>query len=680
VDCGSIIRFRRIYADLMLRCCTRGRLLKRVLCPLFLAMLMAAPSCRGSDLVFLRSAGDQPPEQSRLAVAARFYGLNLTVITLDGTNNTRALEAVRAKSTLGVAIEANVLAGLSQPGLSLALHRMSGNTVPLLIVGVMRETDAKLLRAWSGSAVNGVNRINVSGYAEYAVGRVPGVTQELSGIELPFPAEGATTFALSGKGQTQEVLLVHSGNALVPILIEAAPNGQQVFLLGALGAGANTDMKDVVHAFAAVAPEMIFVKYAAGDRGWHFPGHFANFTIDDPWLREPYGNLNYKGLLAEMDKHNFHTTIAFIPWNYDRSEAAVVSLFRDHPNRFSICVHGDNHDHKEFESFRSKPLSVQVADLKQGLARMAAFEKRTGIPFDRVFVFPHSIGEAPILEKLKEYNFLATVNSTDVPMESAAPAGLLFELRPVTTAFADFPSVLRYPANMPNPTALIAISDFLGNPLFFYTHQEFFSHGIDAFDPVADSVNRLEPDTRWTSLSDIASHLYLIRSGDDGDDDVFSFSSSVQLRNPSTSAQVYQITKREPDASAIESVTVDGTPAAFKVDNGLLSCTLTIPAGQTRSLLVTYKNDLNLASINIRKSSLKVYLLREASDFRDIWLSRFGPGQAAIAYYYNHNESPTRVLIFVAVILILMIGAAWIGIRSFKGRRSGSSAIRKVNP
>ena len=27
----------------------------------------------------------------------------------------------------------------------------------------------------------------------------------------------------------------------------------------------------------------------------------------------------YKGLLQEMQKVNFHTTIAFIPWNFDRS-------------------------------------------------------------------------------------------------------------------------------------------------------------------------------------------------------------------------------------------------------------------------------------------------------------------------------------------------------------------------
>ena len=57
---------------------------------------------------------------------------------------------------------------------------------------------------------------------------------------------------------------------------------------------------------------------------WHSPGHYANLTIDDPWFAESYGHLTYNGLLGEMEKANFHTTIAFIPWNYDRSEGFLA--------------------------------------------------------------------------------------------------------------------------------------------------------------------------------------------------------------------------------------------------------------------------------------------------------------------------------------------------------------------
>jgi len=66
-----------------------------------------------------------------------------------------------------------------------------------------------------------------------------------------------------------------------------------------------------------------------------------DLTVDDAWLREPYGYLQYSDLLQEMRRHNFHTTIAFIPWNYDRSEPDVISLFRANSDRLSICIHGN---------------------------------------------------------------------------------------------------------------------------------------------------------------------------------------------------------------------------------------------------------------------------------------------------------------------------------------------------
>ena len=103
-------------------------------------------------------------------------------------------------------------------------------------------------------------------------------------------------------------------------------------------------------------------------------GHYANLTIDDPWLTEPYGHLGYRALLEEMEKHNFHTTLAFIPWNYDRSEEDVVKLVRAHPERYSISIHGDNHTHREFGDYRVSPLPEQITSLKQAVARMDRFK------------------------------------------------------------------------------------------------------------------------------------------------------------------------------------------------------------------------------------------------------------------------------------------------------------------
>ena len=103
--------------------------------------------------------------------------------------------------------------------------------------------------------------------------------------------------------------------------------------------------------FSEIVSIMMFLRYSCADECWHREIDYANLTIDDPFLVEPYGNLEFKGLLTSMETHNFDTTIAYIPWNYDRSNPKVAKLFLDHPDRYSIVIHGNNHDHYEFYKY-----------------------------------------------------------------------------------------------------------------------------------------------------------------------------------------------------------------------------------------------------------------------------------------------------------------------------------------
>jgi hypothetical protein len=361
-----------------------------------------------------------------------------------------------------------------------------------------------------------------------------------------------------------------------------------------------------------------------------------------------------------MEQHNFHTTIAFIPWNYDRNQAQTVALVRSHPERFSICIHGNDHDHKEFEDLESKPLQIQVGDLKQSLARMAKFQALTGIPYDNVFVFPHSIGTEGVLKELKTYNFLATINSTNIPMDGKRPSGLLFPLRPVTLSFADFASISRYTAGMTNPNSFLGINEFLDNPVFFYTHHDFFATGIGAFDGMADAVNKSEPDTRWRSAGEIVKHLYLIRLREDANYDVLAFSNSVELENPSTRDLVFYVIRPEFGSQAIASVNVDGRTYPYELHAGDLSLSVPVPAGSTRSLVIQYKNDLDLASVSTARDSVRVDVLRMVSDFRDITLSKFYVGRALTDYYYKHGITPLLIIVFGGTFLLIIAGGVWI--------------------
>ena len=634
----------------------------------FFLVLVSASYCYSADVVFIRSPGHSTAEQEQLEVATNFYGLNLKVVMASSANDELALSrTVEREETVGVVIAADALGNLNRNALLRALQHRRGGNAPFLILAGAPGVDPSLLRTWSGGTALGCKRLESSLHPEYLFGRVDGLTWQLSDLEVPFAIKDASYLVPGENGAVQLIASIRHGDQVSPVFIEATVQQSKVFVACAVSPDESmTDGKGLVSAFLGIAPAMMFIRYCAGERGWHALHHYANFTIDDPWLREPYGYVNYEGLLGEMEKHDFHTTIAFIPWNYDRSEPGVVSLFRNHPERFSIAIHGDNHDHKEFTDYRSKPLLGQIVNLKQSLARMERFQAQTGIPYDKVMIFPHSIAPERTLEALKTYNYLATINSTNVPQDAVKPSGLSFDLRPVTLSFAGLPSISRYSAAAPIPKEFIAINEFLGNPLLFYSHSEFFARGIDAFDGLANEVNKLEPDTQWRSLGDIVRHLYLVKLKDNSNYDVLAFSSNICLDNISGRDAIFYVRKQEIGGNAINAVLVDGRSYPYHMQDGYLYLSLSVPMGNASCVAIHYKNDLDLASIGTSKDSFNVYFLRMVSDFRDNHLSKSAVGLGIIRFYNGHKEGPPLVFGCVFVFIVVCIYAVyhlWVFIR-----------------
>src|SRR5207248_209738 len=80
----------------------------------------------------------------------------------------------------------------------------------------------------------------------------------------------------------------------------------------------------VARYFSGLVPAAMFLKWVFGSRCWHSTQHFANLVVDDPLLKRSYGYLNYDDLVRKMDESAFATTIAFIPWNYRRTDPGVA--------------------------------------------------------------------------------------------------------------------------------------------------------------------------------------------------------------------------------------------------------------------------------------------------------------------------------------------------------------------
>lgn len=631
------------------------------------AALFVITSCQvgySANVVLLEGGGGPSPSSPRVAVASNFYGLKTTVFHLnERRDDLTVIQAANQHDTVAVVINAEALQAVSFAQLLSAVRRGNGSSVPILIDGITKDTGGETLRTWSGGAVAGCQGpVNVTEQSAYRISTVDGVTRQLSGQRLN-ARTGQTCTLMVDREKTDSIIDLSTAADERPVFARTGVRSARVFLSSEVTLASAELPPDALDQpsfeFAPVAAMMMFLRNAAGDRAWHANQHYANLTIDDAWLREPYGYLRYGDLLQEMRRHNFHSTIAFIPWNYDRSEPGVISLFRANADRLSICIHGNNHDHQEFGPLASRPLNEQVSNIRQALARMEQFQKSTGIPYDRVMVFPHSVGSEAIIGELKGFNFLATANSRDIPLDSHLALAPDFALRSWTLAFRNFLSFRRYSAEIPTPASELAVDAFLDNPLLFYVHQAYFAEGVDRFDAMADTVNRLQPGTLWRGLTDISEHLYLEMTRDDSNFDVQAFSGTVRIDNVHGKDATFHVEKAE-DFHFPLTLIADGQPLSYTKTATGIAFILRVPAGASRQVICQYQNGLDIANVDISKSSLRVAILRHLSDFRDDVVSRSRVGRTFIRVYTDHEKQANEgAAMLLAILFLTLLAIGW---------------------
>lgn len=224
----------------------------------------------------------------------------------------------------------------------------------------------------------------------------------------------------------------------------------------------------------------------------------ACLIIDDPLLKPKYGCLDYQKLLDEMKTHNFFTEIAFIPWNYERSDPKTVRLFADNSEYYAICVHGCNHSGNEFGGTDYQKLSSLSS---AALWRMEQHKRLTGLPYDPVIVFPQGRFSSVAMKALKDQGYFAAFNSTIRATDTGDPPAIESQ-HPATTIYHNFPLFLRrYPKDKTHFVDDLA----LGRPIIVVEHHGAFRNGYKAVADLVDWINSLG-NIRWTSLLNIAEH------------------------------------------------------------------------------------------------------------------------------------------------------------------------------
>lgn len=633
----------------------------------FSQMLLAEPT-----VVFVENEKNSIYQQ-QLELVSRFYGFSVQNVSYDInqlTPNSEVFLLVLTEQSLKH-IDANIF-----------FNVLSKNfpQVPVLIVGLTPELSPEILKNWTQDKIQQIQEVENNFEGHYQLEKLP-LAGQLADLKIPFKNQKVTAFNLKDNSLKSIINLISQDNKKYPFLVNMSTPTNEIFFQSYVQPSplnGEPIWRMNLRRFLEISGLMLLTKQYCNDKCWHTENSYANLTIDDPWLVEPYGLLNYQKLLEEMNKANYHTTIGFVPWNFDQNnEKQVIDLFKQNPQRYSLSVHGNNHDHREFYKYKvekgdpwvAKPLELQEKNLRQAISRMEQFKTKTGLNYDPVFIFPHEIAPEQTLGLLKKYNFIATFNGGNIPLESKDPIDPLFYFRATSLDFANFTNVDRHGVSEYEEPE-IALNLFLGNPILFFEHIILFADGIDAFNKKATMVNRLQPNIKWAGLGDIARHLYLQRKIKEDTFQIQMLSSSIQLENKKTFPITYQLKKAETTLPQV--VKNNGQPLEYIYQNNELLMKMVLQPQQTSQIDITYSNDLNVKTEDVSKPHFKINFLRWISDFRDITFSGNFIGQYFIRAYYGSDayQSGFKGLVLMGLGgLVVVILIVWYPIRKYRRSR-----------
>jgi hypothetical protein len=239
----------------------------------------------------------------------------------------------------------------------------------------------------------------------------------------------------------------------------------------------------------------------------------ACFVIDDPNLHWPsYGHIRYDRLLQDARECGYHLSIAMTPLDGWLAHPGAVRVFREGSPNLSICIHGNDHYGPELSRHASFPENLALA--RQALERSRSFERRTGLPVDRVMVPPHERISETAAEALRAAGFEGICTTRPYPwiatssgvswLRGPVDAGALSGWGPCELVAGGVPMLLRTDFVYPREDHVIRA--FLGQPSILYGHHDLLADGLGVLGQAAEEISRLGR-VRWSSLAEIARDL-----------------------------------------------------------------------------------------------------------------------------------------------------------------------------
>jgi hypothetical protein len=377
----------------------------------------------------------------------------------------------------------------------------------------------------------------------------------------------------------------------------------------------NFDVRD--HLFSAV-PVVSYIRWAFPRSSWNASEASACLVIDDPLLKARYGFVRFRELLTLMKQVRFSTSIAFIPWNWRRSDPRVAQLFKDNPDHYSLCIHGCDHTAGEFGASDRKRLRVIASE---AVRRMSLHERRTGLAHDRIMVFPQGIFSEEAIAELKRAGFNAAVNTevhSNPPGEHRLKISDVWDIALMT--YTDFPIYTRR-----DPTQGIenlAFDLLLGKPCLVVIHHDFCSDGYARLLQFIDQLNGLKVPLAWRRLGDVVRRSYRQKELSADSVEIEMYGTELLIENCAERAKSYFIRRREHHPNDVESLHAGSRQLSWESVGDYIQFKLELGPGETTLLTVRFKiaEDVVRGHQNFVHST-KTMLRRYLSEVRDNYVA-----------------------------------------------------------
>ena len=570
-----------------------------------------------ADVVILRS-GPSAASQGDPQKIADFLGIQATcvVLTAAGLDAAGSVPEIVPACTCLIADAGTLVraAKAMRDGAS-GLHRLTDRAEHLFVYGFRPTAEhGAVLSALSSGSIGGIQPLR--GHAKFQVADDHHEwCGQFAGLSFGTTNAAIDNTFIDGEAPRYNGLILAGDK---PFFVRATSGRCQVFL------SACAELADLDEAvdrqlplltwFSRLAPLMMFLRGALGDRVWHNDNPRACFIIDDPWLKnDRYGFLEYERLVASMRQRKYSTSIAFIPWNYRRSSRDVTKLFSSKNQVPRLCVHGCDHTSGEFAATDIGALRRKA---RMALKRMQIHHRLSGVPFDDVMVFPQGLFSAEAIAALKTSGYLAAVNSDLFPSTEPESLHLRDLLDVAVTNFDDFPLFgRRYPSDL----ADFAFDLFLGKPALAVEHHGYFRDGYAALESFVERLNGLDERLEWADLGTICSCACLTRVAPDGEVQIRFYTSRFSLTNRGTATRRYSLVRQQTAGGPAPCVTINGREWSAQREDGRVRVNLSLDPGQTADIGIT-SDDIHLTDPEWRESPLhnaKVLIRRHLSEFRD---------------------------------------------------------------